>query len=103
MSLLSIAGIYFYLNAEFLGVIQILVYVGGIITLFVFAIKLTAKIGDKTIRQVNWQVVPSAAVSLVFFYILSKVINSHPWATTSGARVITLKEIGESLLTVYVL
>ena len=38
MTLLSVAAVYFYLDAEFLGVIQILVYVGGIITLFVFAV-----------------------------------------------------------------
>ena len=39
LCLLSVASIYFYLDAEFLGVIQVLVYIGGVITLFVFAIK----------------------------------------------------------------
>ena len=57
LTLLGVSGIYFYLNAEFLGVIQILVYIGGIITLFIFAIKLTASIGDKSIQQTNQQVI----------------------------------------------
>ena len=45
LALLSVAGIFLSLNAAFLGVIQVLVYVGGIMTLFIFAIKLTARIG----------------------------------------------------------
>ncbi len=36
--LLSVAGIYFLLGAEFLGTIQILVYIGGVITLFFFSL-----------------------------------------------------------------
>ena len=32
-SLLGIAGLYFYLNYEFLGAVQIVVYVGGIVVL----------------------------------------------------------------------
>ena len=36
LTLLGISGIYFYLDAPFLGVIQVLVYIGGVIILFVF-------------------------------------------------------------------
>ena len=104
MTLLSVAGLYFYLDAQFLGVIQILVYVGGIITLFIFAIKLTADIGDKTIRQTSQQVLISAVASVIFFFLLLKIIGSHPWADSRLApKTISLKQIGESLLTVYVL
>ena len=104
MTLLSIAGIYFYLDAEFLGVIQILVYVGGIITLFIFAIKLTAKIGDITVRQANEQVLVSSIASLVLLYLLFNIIGSHPWAKLPPeAKAISLKELGRSLMTGYVL
>ena len=104
LTLLSIAGIYFYLDAEFLGVIQVLVYVGGIITLFIFAIKLTAHIGDTTIRQTNKQVLLSSVVSIIFFYLLFKIIGSNPWASNhQEAQTISLKQIGESLMTGYVL
>lgn len=104
LALLSIAGIYFYLDAEFLGVIQVLVYVGGIITLFVFTIKLTADIGDARIRQTNEQVIPSIIVSLILFYFLFKIITSSPWAKFEPqASIFSLKELGRSLMTVYVL
>ncbi len=104
LTLLSVAGIYFYLDATFLGVIQVLVYIGGIITLFIFAIKLTAKIGDKTIQQANQQALLSGMAAFVLFLIIFKIIGSHPWAETlPNAEVISLKQIGESLLTRYIL
>ena len=102
MTLLSVAGLYFYLEAPFLGVIQILVYVGGIITLFVFAIKLTARIGDKTIQQANQQVAASAISALILFVILLKVIGKQPWGSElASAQTISLKQLGESLVTTY--
>ena len=106
MTLLSVAAVYFYLNAEFLGVIQILVYVGGIITLFVFAIKLTAKIGDHTIKQTNEQVIISAIATAVFLFLLFKIIGLNPWcelAQLEPQPTLSLKRLGESLLTTYVL
>ena len=102
-TLLSVAGIYFYLDAEFLGIIQVLVYVGGIITLFVFAIKLTAKIGDTTIRQVNRQMIPAGAVAFILFVLFLKMISHNPWAQTSlHEKILSLQELGQSLMTTYV-
>ena len=104
LTLLSIAGIYFYLDAQFLGIIQILVYIGGIVTLFVFAIKLTAHIGDISIKQVNEQVFVSAIASIILFSFLLKIIGSYPWARLAPhAPVISLKQLGTSLMTTYVL
>ena len=106
MTLLSVTAVYFYLDAEFLGVIQILVYVGGIITLFVFAIKLTAKIGDQAIKQTNEQVVISAIATAVFLLLLFKIIGSNPWcalAQLESQTTLSLKQLGESLLMTYVL
>src|SRR3989338_8591159 len=104
MTLLSIAGVYFYLDAEFLGVVQILVYVGGIITLFIFAIKLTANIGDKSIQQANRQVLASAIGCMVIFYFIVKAVNTNPWVNASAeGKVLSLKELGQSLVTTYAL
>lgn len=46
--LFATAGIYFQLGYEFLGAVQVAVYAGGILVLFVFAILLTSKPGDKS-------------------------------------------------------
>ena len=47
-TLFAAAGIYFMLDYQFLGAVQIAVYAGGIMVLFVFAILLTHKPGEKT-------------------------------------------------------
>lgn len=46
-TLFATAAIYFMLDYEFLGGVQIAVYAGGILVLFVFSILLTHKPGDK--------------------------------------------------------
>jgi len=102
--LLSVSGIYFYLDAEFVGVIQVLVYIGGIITLFIFAIKLTAHIDDKTILQTNKLILPAALGAAVLFVLLFKIIGSNPWAKIQpDAPVVSLKQLGLSLMTSYAL
>ena len=45
-TLLSVAGIYLLLGAELLAAIQILVYVGGIVVITIFAVFLTSRLGE---------------------------------------------------------
>lgn len=54
-ALISMAGLFFLMEAEFVGAVQILVYVGGIMVLFLFVIMLVsvreATSQAKTVRQ----------------------------------------------------
>lgn len=45
--LFATAGIYFQLNYSFLGAVQLTIYAGGIIVLYVFSILLTSSDGKK--------------------------------------------------------
>ena len=101
--LISIAGLYFYLNAPFIGVIQVLVYIGGIITLFIFAIKLTAHIDDLKIPQTNKQIIPSAIAAGLLFGILIYAIKKSSWISFESNSDFTLQDLGRSLMTKYVL
>ena len=47
-TLFAAAVVYFMLDYEFLGAVQIAVYAGGIVVLFVFSILLTSKPGDNS-------------------------------------------------------
>lgn len=47
-TLFAAAALYFMLGYEFLGAVQIAVYAGGIVVLFVFSILLTSKPGDNS-------------------------------------------------------
>lgn len=46
-SLIGVAGLYFWLNYEFIAAVQIVVYVGGITVLIIFSIFLTQQAGEK--------------------------------------------------------
>jgi len=46
--LIGTAGLYLMLNYHFLAVVQLSVYAGGILILFIFAILLTSSKGDRT-------------------------------------------------------
>ncbi len=54
-SLFATAAIYFQLDYEFLGAVQIAVYAGGILVLFVFSILLTSRPGDNSEKLASKQ------------------------------------------------
>src|SRR6185503_7195339 len=49
--LIGIAGLYFWMQYEFIAAVQIVVYVGGIVVLIIFSIFLTQQAGEKMARQ----------------------------------------------------
>ena len=65
--LLGTAGIYFLLGYTFLGAVQIMVYAGGIVVLYVFSILLTSGQQEKLSKNTVSKVVASALLSIVGF------------------------------------
>lgn len=63
-TLFAAAAVYFMLDYEFLGAVQIAVYAGGIVVLFVFSILLTSKPGDNTEKLTSKSRVLGAVASL---------------------------------------
>ena len=100
----SVAVFYAMLGADFLAGAQLLIYVGGILTLILFGVMLTNRIYNLNLQTSTFQVVPGALVSLAVFVLLSTVIMGTPWSQTSivddGPTTAT---IGRSLMTEYVL
>jgi NADH:ubiquinone oxidoreductase subunit 6 (subunit J) len=66
LAFFTVAGVYVMLHAEFLAAVQVLIYVGAITILMLFAIMLTYQIQSNAIRQVNEQVIPAALIAAVF-------------------------------------
>ncbi len=77
--LVGIAGIFIALRAEFLAMVQILVYVGAVMTLVIFAVMLTERLGDKTVQQNNQQSWLALIGIVAFVSILARVIMQAPW------------------------
>jgi NADH-quinone oxidoreductase subunit J len=97
VTLLGVAGIFVLLNAPFLAVVQVMVYIGAIAILMIFAIMLTRGIGKDDEAQVNknW---PLAAIFgfLMFFSLALMLIYSGrgnatmPFMADSGATISAL-------------
>ncbi|MBD2327010.1 NADH-quinone oxidoreductase subunit J [Alkalinema sp. FACHB-956] len=78
---ISMSGLYLLLNADFVAAAQILIYVGAINVLILFAIMLVNKRED--FKPVKGLVVRQAATALIcigLFALLGTMIVSTPWA-----------------------
>lgn len=105
LALIGVACVYLFLGAEFLAVMQILIYVGAIVALFVFVIMLTSKIHDRTLSQLNSQVLISAIVTAALLCLLIVIIRMNPWqkSVSEPAQVLNITQLSHSLTLNYVL
>jgi len=110
LSFFGSAGLFFSLHAEFIGVVQILVYVGAIAVLFVFAIVLTREAqGDAgTLRHLGGRgkilggltaVVVGALLVRMILLAPHKLLTDAARAQEGGG---TVGEIGMALMTSYI-
>lgn len=103
-ALIGIAAIYVVLQAEYLAGIQILLYVGAVVTLVIFAIMLTEHLAGKTIRQNNSQSPLTLLGLLGFVALLTVLIMETPWPVTQAAlkAKVSVIGLGEALMGTYV-
>lgn len=101
----GLAAVYLQLNAQFVGFAQILVYVGAVAILIVFAILLTrgSEPPLQSIVSSGW--IAGTIVAIAVFALLASTIASTKALPTSApeAASITVNEIGRQLMTRYVL
>ena len=103
-TLFGIAGLYVFLWADFMTGIQLLVYVGGILTLIIFGIMLTNKISSARLSQTNMQQGIGSVVSLWLLIVLSLVISKTNWYSASSSEPAnTVDKIGTLLMTKHLL
>lgn len=102
VSLFGIAVFYVLLEAGFLAVVQIVIYIGAIAILMIFAIMLTRKIVNETTPRFNANWGWAFLMGLVMFAGLVFILVSWPGINTSlGALPRTadpLKELGVALV-----
>ena len=113
ITLLSIAGIYVLLFADFIAVTQLMVYVGGVLVLILFGIMLSSRVHDKSVLSENVNTVWGALVAGLIlvglsYSILKANISSLPWLQTMEIDVLgnqksTVQSIGIKLMTDFVL
>ena len=100
--LIGVAGLFILLEAEFLAFVQILVYVGAVLTLVVFAIMLTAKLQAPNATP-SRQPVPAAIAAFSLFLLLASAVQGLVPAGGSPPAAVTLAALGQQLVTTLVL
>ncbi len=102
---LAIAGLMLTLAAEFLALVLVLVYVGAVVVLGVFAVTLTGHFDRPTLPPSNELRAVSAVVALALTTLLSGVVLVQPPAAAlaGAARPLSAHDLGVLLLTEYVL
>jgi NADH:ubiquinone oxidoreductase subunit 6 (subunit J) len=100
----GVAVMYVLLSADFLAIAQLLVYVGAIMILMLFAIMLTPNQLDLPGGSPQAQRVSAALIALAVGALSVGVVLSHPWnLRPTPLNMETAAAIGNLLLTTYVL
>ena len=103
-TLFGVAGIYVLLGADFLAIVQIMVYVGGILILLMFGVMLTNKITNVEIRTGTVHMMPATIGIAIFMGALIAIMFWTNWKSEPGQiPTTTIKSLGRMLITDYVL
>lgn len=99
-TLFGAAALYFMLGYEFLGAVQIAVYAGGIVVLFVFSILLTSKPGDNSEKLTSKSRLLGlvAALAMFLFSGYALVARGLSYAKFPDMEPQTMNQIGETLM-----
>ncbi len=103
----GVAALYLYLGADFLAASQVLIYVGGILTLIIFGVFLTARITSLNLPDQTHQrflgliSVGLLGVGLLWMLWTTGWTQSAESIVGTGAPKPTTKELGRLLLTDY--
>ena len=104
VALFAMSGFYILLHAEFLAAVQILVYVGAVAMLIIFAVMLTTRMTDVRIRAQNEQVGVGAVVSAILFVALAVAIWGTEWPeSTLPMATDNIRSLGRLIMTKFVL
>jgi NADH-quinone oxidoreductase subunit J len=98
------AGLFVFLGADFVAAVQVLIYVGGILVLILFAVMLTHRITDVEITNRSVGRVPALIIIGVFFALLVQTIGETNWVRIKDLTYQpTTARIGELFLEEYLL
>lgn len=104
-SLAGIAGLYGFLAADFLAIVQLLIYVGGIMVLILFGVVFTQKIHKTSVASNFRSLLPAILVGALLFCLLFVTLAMGiAWQTAEDrAAEPTIDGIGNLLLSKHLL
>jgi NADH-quinone oxidoreductase subunit J len=104
IALLGAGSLYVFLSADFVAVAQLLVYIGGVLALILFAVMLTNRITDIEVSNTSFGKVGGVLLFVSAFPVLLAVVLLTPWKATAGAQLApTTQAIGDAFLSTWLL
>ncbi|MDG5768047.1 NADH-quinone oxidoreductase subunit J [Balneolales bacterium ANBcel1] len=108
LNLVSVAGIFLLLKAQFLAVIQVLVYGGAIMVLFLFVIMLLNLNSEENMLSrfsVKYAVAFFLGVIILsmLVYAIASATGTLPYISPEMEQVGTVEALGDALYTTYML
>jgi NADH-quinone oxidoreductase subunit J len=98
-ALIGIAGIYFWLQYEFIAAVQIVVYVGGIVVLIIFSIFLTQQAGEELPKQKIGRQLFSALAAFCGLALVMLQLAQHSFTGTNNKAIEpTVANIGNQMI-----
>jgi len=103
-SLLGAGSLYVLLSADFVAIAQLLVYVGGVMVLVLFAVLLTNKITEVNVSNSSFGLFGGLLLLVAMVPVLVAVAVLTPWRTSvPGPLAPTTEALGDALLTHWLL
>ncbi len=97
--LISTAGLYYWLNYEFLAAVQVALYAGGIVVIIIFSILLTHHIDHKFEKAALLNVISGVGVAVIGAGIAISTLLSYNFkGTTAEAAPVDVQNIGTQLV-----
>ena len=104
ISLFGVALMFVLLEAGFLAAVQVIVYIGAIAILIIFAVMLTRGMMESKAQSLNSQAGLAAVVSGAILFILIRVLTSFSFQTiTADVPADNVTQIGQSIVGQFVL
>ena len=101
---MGVAALYVFLAADFIAVIQVLIYVGGILVLMLFAVMLTHRIADVRVSNRSVGRLPALAIIVLIAGAMGKAVLGANWKTVPiDTPAPTTYAIGNGFLGPYIL
>jgi NADH-quinone oxidoreductase subunit J len=101
LTFVGVAGLYVVLAADFVAVVQVLIYAGAVGVLMTFAIMLTPA-ADRENSATAFQI-PAFVLALLVFLVILYVVRDTSWQVSDReAFATTARSLGEAFLKPYI-
>jgi NADH-quinone oxidoreductase subunit J len=89
LAMFGVAGLFLYLNAEFLAAVQVIIYVGAVTVFIFFGIMFTRNVMDEKINVMNRQFLLALFVAVFFGWIAFKAVHESSFGVSDHPLILT--------------